>query len=243
MEWKRPPRTLELEPDTVDVWRIDLERAIEEPHVNLSVLSEDERLRANRFRFPLHRDRFVASRATLRRILGKYVSTRPDQLLFTYGRSGKPELEPVTGDPPLRFNLAHSENVALCAVSLDRPVGIDLERVRRDLPFSEIARRYFAPSEISELQEIPENDRAVAFFHCWARKEAVIKAKGEGIPTGLRRFVVSVSPRVREFELREPGELDQGDRWSLRTLDVGPGFTAALAVKGYSRARLYRWLE
>jgi 4'-phosphopantetheinyl transferase len=190
-------------------------------------------MRATRFYFEKDRRHFIVARGVLRAILGRYLDLAPECLSFCYSSYGKPAL---SGEPDLnsiRFNLSHSYGVALYAVTRGREVGIDLERIRSDLAVAQIAARFFHRREIEMLRALPGEMQNRAFFRCWTRKEAYIKARGEGLSLPLDRFDVSLDPG-------EPGMVDgasrdpsEASRWSLQELNPIPGYAAAVAVEGH----------
>jgi 4'-phosphopantetheinyl transferase len=206
------------------------------------ILSDDEAERAERFHFERDRNRFIAARGTLRNILSRYLSCAPSEIRFVYQSGGKPELVPaVSGMGELRFNLSHSANAALYAISRGREIGVDIELIRPDVPWEEIATAFFAPGEIAKLKALPENSRTVGFFNCWTRKEAYVKARGEGLSVRLDKFEVSVAPSEPPTLLRgpNPGEVE---RWSLVEVPLGDSFAGAVAVEGHpSRLRFFTW--
>jgi len=201
----------------VDVWRIAL------PEVeDTTLLDEEERKRADSFRSAHDRRVFVGAHAALRRILARYVE---GPLCFATGSHGKPALSP----PQVRFNLAHSDELALLAVSPDREVGIDVEPVRE---LAADAARYFSPAEQKALGSLPERERPLAFFLAWTRKEAYIKARGRGLSLPLDSFDVELRPGVPAALLATRPDAEDVIRWRLHGLDVGPEYAAALAVEG-----------
>lgn len=202
-----------------------------------------ERRRGARYRFPAHRRRFLAARAGLRAILALYLDIDPASIALAAGPSGKPRLADGHG---IEFNLAHSGDVALVAVTSGRPVGVDVERMRRGIPYERLAERFFAPSEVTALRSLPAPIRSAGFFACWTRKEAWLKASGHGLegglPAALPRFAVSVEPGPGALAVTLSGDPDEGTRWSLVDLRVGTGYAGAVAVPGPARARFYRWV-
>jgi 4'-phosphopantetheinyl transferase len=205
-------------------------------------LSADERERAARFRVPQVQARFTAGRAILRDILSRYLGRQPSALSFGYRKQGKPFLLPSPGQEDLRFNLSHSHGLALYGVTRAREIGVDLEQIRLDREHEKLAKRFFSPEEAAALQALPPEQRVAAFFHCWTRKEAYLKARGEGLAIPLASFAVSLAPGERAALLSVADEPGETARWSLEALDPGPGFAAALAVEGEPAAvRKWQW--
>jgi 4'-phosphopantetheinyl transferase len=155
---------------------------------------------------------------------------------------GKPRLDSGWNSAPLSFNLSHSRGRALVAVSSGREVGVDVERLRRDLPMDRLAARFFSPREIAALRSTADAVRPAAFFACWTRKEAFVKATGAGIfRQPLQSFVVSVQPGPGPVPLEIPGHAEEAGRWRIESLDAGPGYAAAVAVEGPFRVHRFRW--
>ena len=205
-----------------------------------SSLSADEHARAERFVQPLHRTRFVAARGFLRAVLGQHLGVQPARVRFAYGAKGKPAL---AGAPiPLHFNLSHSSGLCLCALALDVEVGVDLEHVGRNVDLERIAARFFSPGEARTLLSLPETQRRRAFFACWTRKEAFIKAKGGGLSIPLRDFDVSLRRDEPAALLRTAWDPDEAPRWRIRELTPAPDFLAAVAFEAMApRLRCYSW--
>jgi 4'-phosphopantetheinyl transferase len=233
--WLHPPREIALARDEVHAWRADLNVSADVLGELGAWLSADERERAARFRFERDRRRFVVARAALRSILGGYLRAYPADLVFQYGPSGKPAL----ASTDLRFNVSHSSDRALYAVSHGRDLGIDLERVSPGRADAAIAERFFAPAERAALRALPPTARAEGFFACWTRKEAYVKARASGLALGLDRFTVTVDPRAAATFV-SADDADEIARWSLTALHAWPGFMAALVVEG-TGWRLKRW--
>jgi 4'-phosphopantetheinyl transferase len=229
-EWSSPAEQLELTPEDVAVWHFVLDRDSPPEGALRQVLSEDERARADRFRFPIDRMRFMAARGLLRGVLGAYLRRPPSSLTFVYGDYGKPSLCDG-GATDLRFNVSHSDRMALVAVCFGREVGIDIERVSPDLDVEAIGREVYSREELNMLRPLSDQERQMAFFIYWACKEAVIKAVGTGFSLAPRRFT------VRPDEGRVVSEHSEAELWrvsalSVRPLDLVEGYAAALAVSG-----------
>ena len=206
-----------------------------------ALLNPGEIRRADRFAFDRDRRQFAVGRGLVRTILGAYLGLEPRSLRFEANAHGKPDLvaEQARG---LRFNLAHSGPWALFAVTRDRAIGVDIEKVRPDFGGDAIAGRFFAPAEVAALRSLPAEAQALAFFHGWARKEAYIKAKGKGLALPLDTFEVSINPSAPAALLATHADPAEVARWSLIEVATEPGFVAALCVEGPSwRLRRGRW--
>ena len=232
--WDPPPVTLSLGSNEVHIWRTALDLDATEVQSLWQTLSADEQEKARRFHFQQDRERFIVARGLLRVILGRYLNAEPGHLRFCYSPLGKPSLSRGFGRETLRFNLSHSDGLALYAVTLGREVGVDLERLHPDLADEQIAQRFFSPHEVAQLNSLPPNLRQEAFFNCWTRKEAYIKARGEGLTLRLDQFDVSLAPGEPAALLDTKDDPQEASRWSLRELVPGPGYVAALAAEGYN---------
>jgi 4'-phosphopantetheinyl transferase len=190
-----------------------------------TTLSADERQRATRFHFDKHRSRFIAARGLLRMILGAYTGLAPARIQFIYGPNGKPTLQ----DGPVQFNVSHSEDRALYAVALDMPLGVDLERLRWSDDLDGIALSTFSPAERLEYRMLAHDRKTEAFFRGWTRKEAFIKAIGDGLSYPLERFDVSLGKHAQLLSL--DGDHERAGQWSLYHLNPGEGYVGALAIQ------------
>jgi len=203
-------------------------------------LGDDERARAARFVVAQDRARYVAAHGLLRHVLGCYLKTPPERVRYRIAPRGKPSLVSHAGAPPLQFNLSHSDDLALVAVTLRRNVGVDLERVHRGRDVMGISERFFAPREAAALKALPPGARTAAFYRCWTRKEAYLKARGDGLSLPLDSFEVSLAPTEPAALLRSAQGLREVRRWTLLGLAPAPGYVAALAVEGGAR-RVVCW--
>lgn len=236
--WRLPPETLILGSDEVHIWRATLDQPISQIESFRHTLAADEQARAERFYFQRDRERFIVARGVLRALLGFYLLSAPECLSFCYSSQGKPALAGESGGDTVRFNLSHSHGVALYAVTRGREVGIDFERIRFDLEVEQIAERFFSRREIATLRTLPIDLRTYAFFLCWTRKEAYIKARGEGLSLPLDQFDVSLVPGEPAALLSTHPDPHEALRWSLQELSPTPGYVAALAVEGHGWSRL-----
>jgi 4'-phosphopantetheinyl transferase len=200
------------------------------------LLSEDERDRAARFHFELHRNQFIYCRGLLRQKIAQYLKLDPAKLVFSYNKYGKPFFGLESHGAAFKFNLAHSHGFALLAFSLHAEIGVDLEKHRPDYATDEIAERFFAPEEVAVLKSIPSDSRSAAFFDCWTRKEAFLKAHGRGLGLGLDNFIVEFAPGRNAALLKTRfGPDDEALRWAMHALPMPPNFSAALVVEGEAR--------
>jgi len=212
--------------DEVHVWHIDLLRDDVAPAAVAVVLSHDERARAERFVVESDRRRFVAAHSALRRILTLYTGIDAPSIVFEIGEYGKPALAAGSGEE-IRFNLSHSGDVAVCAVTNACDVGIDVEEIRTSTSFEQIAMQFFSAGEQRLLAAVPAELRAETFTRIWVSKEAYVKATGRGIGVGLSTFTVTPSDRDEGAATIRDGVVE----WASRAVPVPPGFCAAVATR------------
>lgn len=229
--WVDPPETLSLSSNQVHVWRATLDQPPERLLQLKKWLSEDELERADRFHFQHDRDHFIAARGGLRDILSRYLVLGASDLNFLYSPYGKPQLVDEINDLGLHFNVSHSHGLALFALTRGRQVGVDVEFMRADLADEGIARRFFSTREVRALLSLPVEVRSQAFFTCWTRKEAYIKAVGEGLSMPLDRFDVTLVPGEPAQLLETRPDQSEAQQWQLFGLDPGDGYIAAVAVR------------
>jgi len=228
-----------LPDDEVHVWHVDLEPWEKEADSLFELLDAAERERASRFKFPAPRNQFVASRALLRRALGRYLRIEARDIRFRTTTNGKPQLAESCD---LRFNLSHTEGVTVFAIARHRQVGIDVERIRQDTDAMELAERFFSRPEVQWLRSQPAAQHIPSFFTCWTAKEAYIKAQGEGLSLPLSSFGVLPRLTSSELQLEVYANPEESRRWSMWQLELGPDLRAALAVEGGGcRVRLGQW--
>jgi 4'-phosphopantetheinyl transferase len=219
---------LALPKDEVHVWRAPLDQPV--PLGFDRILSEAELKRARRFRFERDCSRFIVAHGLLRIILSRYVNVEPSQLCFCSNLYGKPALVASSGQAAVRFNLSHSDGLALYAIAMDREVGIDLERIQTDFAFEQIGEQFLSPREAAELDALPTCLRREALLTWWTRKEAFVKARGQGLSLPLDQFSVSLAPsQPARLYTYEPGK---ALHWSLQDIMPGFGYVATLAVEG-----------
>lgn len=230
--WHRAWQEIRPRADHVDVWRI--RTTLDADHVARfgSLLSRAQRDRAMRLRITEKRDQYIITQGLTRIVLGRMLDTAPEALAFTRGPKGKPYLDGEFSDTGTQFNMTHTSHMALVAVAMHREVGIDIERIRDNLQWEKLARRYFSEQEYRGFRELPGESKLRAFFTCWTRKEAVLKAIGTGLGGGLASFDVSVDPDAPPVLLgnRWQGRF-HGD-WSMAQIEPGNGYVATLVGEG-----------
>jgi len=240
--WRVPPATIDLPLHAVHVWCTHLDGSDSEVQQMRTLLSTDEIKRADRFHFDTDRRHFTVARGALRRLLGMYLKTPATQVQFTYNRYGKPSIAGARG-PALQFNVSHSGALALYAFARDRIVGVDIERMRANVEFEQIAQRFFSPREAAALQALPPELRPLGFYNGWTRKEAYIKAHGKGLSLPLDSFDVTLAPGVPARILAERhADAEPDQRWTVRALPVHAEYVAALVAAGADwELHCWRW--
>lgn len=232
--WAKPEGHPELGSGELHLWRANL--SLFTPRED--VLDDDEHTRAARLVKEEHRQRYIAAQTILRHLLSRYSGIAPGEIAFVRGPQGKPYLS----GSDLQFNITHSHDLLLAAVTRDREVGVDVERIRPERPILSLARRYYTPAEIEGLQALSDTERAAAFFRLWTLKESFLKARGTGLSGGLNTF---------EYALREGREPElvwlnaaHGARadWSSREIEAAQDYAAALVLAGeMGRVRTFEW--
>ena len=240
--WNSPPLDLTLDLGEIHVWRVSLAQTESCLQSLQQTLSTDELAKADRFRFPKDRSQFIVSRGALRAILSRYINISSHILRFDYNPYGKPSLIVAQGGNTLRFNLSHSRGMALIAITKNRDIGVDIEGINPNFSCLEIAEKFFSPLENSVLRSLPEHLQATAFFTCWTRKEAYIKAVGKGLSIPLNQFDVSLAPGEPAALLNVEENPEEASKWSLIELFPSSDMVAAVAVAGdCSKLHCWEW--
>lgn len=206
----------------VDTCCVDLDRPEIDVDRHAAILSAEEHDRAGRFRFDRHRRHYIARRGILRELIGSYLGCNPAKVGFVYNAYGKPALR----NTDLHFNLSRSRGMALYAFCRGVAVGCDLEWRDPQFAAQQIPERFFSRDEVRTLRSLPLSHQTEAFFNCWTRKEAYVKAAGRGLSIALDTFDVSLTPKAPAVFLRG------GDGWSIRSFSPVPGFQAAIVARG-----------
>jgi 4'-phosphopantetheinyl transferase len=236
--WKPGPSAPTIWQNEVQVWRARLD--IPWSWTFDEALSLEDRARADRFKFESDRRRFCVARASLRLILSRYLQTKPGRLQIETGEFGKPFLADKKRTQGLRFNLSHSNQFALIAITRDREVGVDIEYMRSDFVTDEVANHFFSRAEAEQFRALPADVKTQSFFNCWTRKEAYIKGRGEGLYCPLDQFDVSLAPGSPALLLNSRVDATDAQRWSFQEIVAGDRYAATVAVEGrYSRLVLW----
>jgi 4'-phosphopantetheinyl transferase len=230
-----PPRSagprLDLPSGEIHIWSLRLDPPAERVEQLGRSLSEDEWTRANRFRFDRHRRQYVVGRGALRALLAAYTGSRPELVRFTYGPRGKPFLaDPPAGD--LQFNLSNSDEMALVGFVRGVEIGVDIEFLKPMPDCEQISERFFSLSEREVLRDLPREVKEEAFFNCWTRKEAYLKAVGEGLAAPLDSFDVTLAPGDPPRMLTLEGDAARAARWVFHHFRPAEQFIGALAIEG-----------
>jgi 4'-phosphopantetheinyl transferase len=227
--WQSPSPSLKLSNGTAHVWRLRLD----EPELDAAnfrpLLNTAECARADRYRFDRDRNRFTTTRGVLRTLLERYTGVNKTKLEFIFSKHDKPALDPNTCDQRIEFNVSHSGSLALIGFTPDHPIGVDVEQTERPVTQDKIAERFFSPDEVARLRQLPEADRNEAFFRCWTRKEAFIKAHGDGLSLPLDSFSVTLGPDEPPRLIRFDGK-PSAECWSITALGVGEGYAGAACI-------------
>lgn len=220
----------EIPPGSVVVYTTTLNPPPQRIEALRGLLSADERARAAAFRFPQHQRRFTVARGLLRELLGGALSQAPQEVELAEGPYGKPVLGGPLRAHPLRFNLSHSDELAVFALTLTGEIGVDVEHIRPLSDLWSLATRCFAPPELAALSQLSDDERVHGFFRAWTRKEAVIKADGAGLSWELLAFATVPAADPDEWAVEAWGDPQRAAIYSVREFTPAPSYAAAVAV-------------
>jgi len=238
------PPNFKLAKDEIHIWCAALDKLVYRFKKYFQTLSLEERIRAKRFYFERDRKRFIIRRGILRTILGFYLNVDPSRIEFRYGENGKPALADTYSKGTIRFNLSHSNGFVIFAFDRDNEIGVDIEEIRDIYEMDHISQRFFSETEDAVFRTLPENKKKKAFFNCWTRKEAFIKAIGDGLSLPLDKFDVSLAPGEPSRLLRIEGYSKELSLRSIESFIPAPNYVAALAIKSHVfKLRCWRWTE
>ena len=240
--WPAPREFPALAWGEIHVWRIALDGEEVLAEEARRILSADEIGRAGRFRFDGDRLAYIHGRLALRKILAGYLRRPPATLVFQCNPWGKPSLGGDWTGHPFKFNLSHSGRLGLLGVSLGSELGVDIERLDDSKADERIAARFFAPGEMAALGTLVGEEWVQGFFNCWTRKEAYIKARGEGLSIPLNGFEMSLRPGVPVELIHGEMDFPEAENWTIVALDPDSNYTAALAVRSLAGSvRCFTW--
>jgi len=239
--WPLPPDAIRIESGQVHLWATGMNDFADQAPALAVLLAPEEQVRAARFKFAEDRNRFVIRQGLLRLILGRYLRLLPSTIQFQQGRYGKPEVRTeAAGGAPLFFNTSHSSEIAVCAITSACPIGVDIERMREIPEIQNIARRFFLPRETRTLMALPADSRLRAFYSCWTRKEAFLKATGEGIAESLAKVEVTLAPDDMPGVVSVAGDLRASEPWQLQPFSPASGYLGCVAYRNTAFA-LSQW--
>lgn len=230
--WSNPVAPIALADDEVHVWRASLKQPPAQVKAFSITLSQDEQERAGRFHFKRDREHFTVARGLLRSLIGCYLDRAPGELRFQYSSYGKPGLSDQSPLTALSFNVSHSHEIVVYAFTLGREIGIDIEYHRPEVAGEEIAERFFSAVEIHNLSALSQEFRTEGFFNCWTRKEAYVKARGEGLSHPLDKFDVSLVPGEPAALLGTRNNPVELSRWTISAFTTEEDYSGAIAVEG-----------
>ncbi|RZK13103.1 MAG: 4'-phosphopantetheinyl transferase superfamily protein [Flavobacterium sp.] len=239
MMWLNPPEKLTLNDAEAHIWRVDLELDECLQSSLLKLLSPDEKDRARKFCFVKDSRNFIVARGILRSLIGNYLEINPSDISFQYSKFGKPS---IADNNSLQFNISHSQNMALFGFTKKFTIGVDVEFVNPNIEVRDIAANFFSRKEIQNLFALPAEQQTLGFFNCWTRKEAFIKAVGEGLSFPLDQFEVSLEPDKPAKLLATDWNPKAVSKWSMYSLAAGTDFVGSLVIEGLvERVKFYNW--
>jgi len=216
---------MNIEDNNIHIWQLTVKDFISEIDDFLQILSNDEKKRAKRFKFPQHRDNYIITHGVLRKLLGQYLNQPPQDIIFIYNDHGKPSI-----NNKIHFNMSHSKDLALFAFS-NNQIGVDIEYIKPKIEYEELAKRFFSAQEYQAIMQTPAETRKKAFFNCWTCKEAFIKAIGEGLSFPLKDFDVAINANNNKSLLLNIHNSNYNPQnWSLFNISINNHYKAAVAV-------------
>jgi len=240
--WRPQRQADQLHQSEVHLWSVSFDTPSEKLGYFRSTLSADEKERADRFLKIEDRELYTITRGALRSLLGAYLAIEPREVEFAYNTLGKPSLAGMGVQAALNFSVSHSGAQALLGFARGRRIGVDLERVSADADVLELAERYFSSNEFETLRSLTAEMQHEAFYCGWTRKEAYLKARGEGIFFGLERVEVSLVPGERAIIKKVSDDPNVSENWILEHLLPAPNYIGAVAAEGHDITfRFFRW--
>lgn len=226
--WKTSPKTLELSDSKIDVWSVNINNYTNKLFDYWELLSSSEKEKADRFRFEKDKNCYVIARGLLRILLSRYLNIKSQKINFRYAEKGKPYLEHPSN---IKFNLSHSKNYIVLAFTKNIELGIDVEYAKNNLEILQVAESFFSKQEIKALKSVQSIYRLSAFYNCWTRKEAFIKATGDGLSFPLNQFTVSLESSESAELIETLWDNKEKDLWSLETFTPQKDYIGAVASR------------
>jgi 4'-phosphopantetheinyl transferase len=240
--WRPQRQADQLHQSEVHLWSVSFDTPSEKLGYFRSTLSADEKERVDRFLKIEDHELYTITRGALRSLLGAYLAIEPSEVEFAYDALGKPSLVGMGAQAALNFSVSHSGAQALLGFTRGRRIGVDLERVSADADVLELAERYFSSNEFETLRSLTAEMQHEAFYCGWTRKEAYLKARGEGIFFGLERVEVSLVPGERAIIKKVSDDPNVSENWILEHLLPAPNYIGAVAAEGHDITfRFFRW--
>lgn len=230
-DWSPAVETMRLDPGHVHLWAVVLEEFVDEVLKFRDLLSPVEQTAAQKFRFDKDRNRYVIRHGILRLIMSRYLRQPPSEIEFQLGAYGKPELRGNGACIPLFFNTSHSADIAVCAITSACPIGVDVESMREIPEIEAVAHRFFLSGETRTLMDLPADSRVQAFYACWTRKEALLKATGKGIAEDLAKVEVTLAPQDEPRVVCVSGDPGAHEQWRLQPFSPALGYVGCLAYR------------
>ncbi len=240
--WHKNPGNYLLNDQNVHLWLAT--QNIENDYIAslYAILSNDEKERANRFYFEKDRNSYIVSRALLRILIGKYLNQKPDSIIFKYAKYDKPYISEHLNYLNLQFNVSHSHGKVLIGFTKIRNIGVDIELVRTLEGAADIVNRNFSQYERHIYNSLPKSLQDRAFFNCWTRKEAFIKAIGKGLTYPLDAFTVSIAPMEEARLLDVKNDSQEKEKWILKDIGINADYVAAMVIEsGECQLACYKW--
>ncbi len=226
--------------DYIDIWCISLDLIATDLEKYRACLHEEEMKRAVKLKIPEKQNQFVVTRFVLKTIISRILYKEPKQIRIVHTEQGKPYIKEQYQGEDIHFNLSHSETQAIIALTLAQEIGVDIEKIETNKDYTGLSQRFFSAQEQAELNAISEADLARCFYTCWTRKEAFVKAMGDGLRYGLNNFDVSVEPESELSQINLHKKLENNLSWFNISVDCEPGYSAALAVSDSAVSLRYR---
>ena len=241
-EFQPPPPAVDLVPGDIHIWRAKLDLPDSTVQEYELLLCGQEKMKAAKYHFKRDRNRFVVGRALLKTYLAKYLNIAPSKIRICNGKNGKPYLYGAVNDRDLRFNLSHSEDCALYAFARRNEIGVDIEKMQAFPEMSSLAERFFSKRECALINALSINDRVIAFFTFWTRKEAISKLTGNGLQQALEKLDVAL-PQSKAFCSPKSAYSSKiSSRYFIRDLHPWPGFVATVAaVRDIGKICCWQW--